>query len=801
MISFTLADLQARVEILYSNCPDNNLISEADAYIREWQHSENVFAHCFEILSHFPEDANLDQKLAFIAIKTIQERIRFSYKILSPELLNEIINCLLTVIKKCENLPQSLHVQFALMSLADFMSINGNNLQAMLESIPDSKRILFLALFFESAQEVYISSYHESNQRVQFKYIPNGIELLSAAPLSVEWTRILKAITSIIPSYELLVSIIPRLFETLNDFDLIDGIVEWLNNIFSGTFKSFPPFLPIIIQFTTAYSQKLREIPDIQKTSDRLYIMWFSFFRIDDDSLLVDPNLFEILNIALTEFFECAKIMQIELSYWKDLLMSIIKVFEGFTQHPLNNFLFTLFQLCDHVFNQNIKNPEISQLDEPIQNLHLTSTEHLNYYLVNEEPKTFGMIKIAGMNSSSIDVKILNQFCELVLNLSDDISICCEFIGNVHQFCPEYLRKFIPYLLNAYSSTPLYASGALCKISFNYASEVVQINHDIVKVLINFLHFGKNPSRANLIISILNFIVHVDSPDVVNTVLNRITSFCIQFAQSVHSYIENFDMFAHFIANITSIVKLNPALSAFYNNFSIAMINALGDIIFSGYCQEWVCWLFKRFIMTKWLSDFNVVIQYIDKILEIGLFTDYHLVTFAPFLPPEHLPRFVQLINSINPEEFDLYTFGVATLIYKVATSLPSLVSEITPKTFSCLVKCASTPSQFDLVARAIEECIKTPLSHEVCLTIMQSCIQKAYRTDYNAMRLILYPLIYLKNQMNKEEYIQMFCSCLPFQNEISANFLQAILESGKGKSIEIKETAEKFISYFTKNF
>ena len=93
---------------------------------------------------------------------------------------------------------------------------------------------------------------------------------------------------------------------------------------------------------------------------------------------------------------------------------------------------------------------------------------------------------------------------------------------------------------------------------------------------------------------------------------------------------------------------------------------------------------------------------------------------------------------------------------------------------------------------------VKFPLSKDICYAIFQSCIQKAYRCQYNVLRLVIDPLRGLIPHFSENEYISLFCSYLPFQDNIAIYFIKTLIESKS--PLDIKNATDKFIHFYTES-
>ena len=819
MQNFTLADIQASVQILYNGSTENGEIQAAANFIQEWQHSENVFDQCFEIISLLNFD-NLQEysKICFIVIKVFQHKVRYAINTIPNATISQIIQCLIVIIKFYTEIPQLPNLQFALITLCDIISVNNLNIREFLNQIPDSQKMIFIALFFENAQEPYLKNYKTINDVVQNEYIQDTIDLLLHSPMTVEWMRIFMAIVALIPTYEIAVPLIPRLLETIPNFEMIDITIKSLANIYAGIFASFPPFFSIITQFTIAYSKKLKQTQEIysnQSISEILQNLWFAFFSFDDDgSVLVNDENVSVFAAALTEFFESISFMSINIddTDWLEVLDIVSKSFKSLEHSVLNNFRFPFFRLCAATIDQNLNSQNLSNMDKILNDLHSPSNDLLNEYLEKEEPKTSGVVKIAGMNIKYLDHALATKYIEYVLSGNADLEISCGFIGNVQEYYPEYLQQYLQFLLQAYPQATLQASESLFKISSKYSSEIMKTNSDpeniknndhFLNLLITFLKLGKNPSKANLILTILNLIIYPSSPETSSQVLNQIYSYFIQFAQFLHHDINLLPTFATFLENIMNVSHNNQMLSEFYSASSIGIIKQLNDICFIPHTeiQRYLSKLFKTMILKEWLQDFALISQYIDNNIDNGNFLECHLIDVASLLPVEMLNKVINKINEMNINEVEnvpSFLLGISSIIIKFAHESPQALQLLSPLTFGNLIKFASDSNEVAFVDRAVCSALSCPLSKETCSAIFQSCIHKAYRCNYDVLTLIIDPLRGLIPHFSENEYISLFYSCLPFQDNIALYFIKTLIESKS--QLDIKNATDKFVHFYTES-
>lgn len=879
-----ILDIESHIDVLYSDNASQEERMQADSWIRDWQYSDGVFEQCFAIIARELSTSNINSRLMFVSIKVLQERIRYSFKKLSPELIGSILECLIGITKinvsiyesKNQDNSQSITItpqlQFALMSICDLITMSSSNFFEIAEAIPDCLKMLFLALFFEESKETYHHRHVSYDCLIQHSLVEYGIEVLKSTPMSVEWMRCFGGIVSIAKSCEMYIPLIPRLPETITNIETISILLKVLReNIYSVNIV-FQPFIEIIIEFNVAYSQALRQLA-VSEPQAHIFLqgLWSSFFTIDAQCDLY-KNI-ELLMSAFQEFFEVTNILQVDVQLWKELLTNSRKMISecesnealdkamepikiAFFRLCSRQYMNLLILTCNYTFNQaddldnalNISEFGLSLYklyDEIICNLNTLSKGLLNQFLLNEEQKTYGILKIAGLNAQHIeDHALLCKYAQFALECIDDagIFVGCSFINSAFKYVPEYIIQFISYTIQVYPAIPLYASESLCKMSKKFPESFLQADPDILNILINLLKYGRNPTKAHLILTILNVIVRVNPLELANPILEQISSYCVQFANAVNTYIHYLKPFVSFITYMNRYPQ-DHMLDAFYNALSISMINALGIACMHPNCevQEFISIFFESLIINHWLSDLNIVSEYIQHIIENGVIQYFHIDRIILLLPLEIIPpKVFELCNNafipinttnLNQNNIDNLSMNVNFAKYKYGTdeaenivdSITSIIKKVvlarsfqhlalfSPLIFTEIILRARSKNPcnnvYDTIIETIQLCQYGEVPHEILVCILNGCTKKAFRCERHQSPFLLNPMKMLGLLMTHDEYVQLFLAAIPAaasQNALSTNgnnpamnYLN-VINNPSSTSIDCSIAIDSFKKYYT---
>lgn len=883
----SILDVEKYVDILYSSDANTEEYQEADGLICHWQYSENVFEDCFTIITREVNSSKINSNLMFISIKTLQTRIRRSFKELSSDTINSIFECLIAIVKFCASQYESENpenekeivvtpqLRYSLIAICDIITISKSYFTEIEEMIPNCLKIHFLELFFEETQEKYHKCYSLTKDLIQYSLIEYGLEFLSNSPMSTEWVRCFGSIVKIIDSYETIIPLMPRLTEAIAEISSISALNDVLCSIYEGVF-TYKPFLDIIVEFHIAYSIALREISDSDDLIHQfLQLLWNSFFKIN----LYELENRELLFSSFQEFFEVVSILNVDVNLWAELLNSARKLlsemepfnedletemepFDEELEAEMEPIKITFLQLCSRLFMQLIEtycqykskkaedNDEDNDFsvitpyvyDHTIKNLHLLSKKLLNQFLAEENPKTIGLLKIAGMNAKCLDHDLLCHYAEFALSFTENVSeseilVVTSFINSSFLSIQEYVVQFISYEIQVFPIIPYHASYALHYMSQKCYESFPQADSDILGVLFNLMvKYGHNTTKANVIIIILNILSHTDPIDTENPIFKQISSYCEHFAQFAQNGLHNLISFVEFIQYLCKYSNY-PDLAFFYNGLSVSLISSLGDVCknLDNEYQHQMSKLFESLMSRNWLKEYSIAAEYVQQAIENGITQRFHINRIVVYLPVELIPpnvfdlcnaAFIPLsemttnknmcVNAVelkfNEEEAENVIDTISDLIFYIAQKRSfEHLSLFNPQLFTEIILNTKLPNKCDHIYRTIKEtldlCQFGEVPHDILVSILRGCTMKSFRCQSYEERFLQIPMIILTKLLPQDEYFEIFFSSIPAAASESAKsdegnnpamiYLHAIYNPVH-KSIEFSKILSNFVEFIT---
>lgn len=822
----SITAIESYVKILFEKefSPEEKQL--VDLRIRDWQHSENIFDQCFAILSQASSTSNLGSYLTFIAIKTLQEKIRYSFRFFTQDLIDHILKCFLTIINilttssSLKPISESIQIKFSLFSLCDLLTLTSVPFSSIFTLIPDSLKMPFVSFYFEEIHEDYWHQYFPSKQALpQNSFIIESLEILSQVPMTEEWITIFGAIVSL-GYLEAAISLFPKLPDTLQSFDMASKLSYIFSDLFSSMNHVSQDMINAVIQFLINYSVELVKLAS--ENSDYYIIIqnfWLSFFKLEakiDKDVLIPPISF---------FFEISQLLQLDISLWSELLLSTSSMIKSYHLKPM---IIPFFQLSVFIYNNYLtyisshadEDIDLDGFDDVLLNLHHLSKKSLNEFLLEIEPKTPAVLKIAGLNCNSIDDQLLRSFAELALTITDNsplITISLTFIKKSFKRLPNMIPQFYAYVLTFYQFWPQLASFTLFDISLTSPDVFLQLDSEIIPKLFQLLNLGSVPSKVALIKVILNLsMLLMDHSDVIQFIIQQLSLFFTQFSQSSKERKGTLRLYLSFISAIckdSHIANMEPL----YNELSNVFIRSVEDICLNPDLdiQNWISQLFQSLIRSQWISDYSFVVQYAEHLIDSGLAQSFHLVNFISELPMECMPpKVIELCNSLianvnaryvefssqrtfiksisgielnssfvqkddillDLDDCDEVIYAVASILSKLDCAKRNsfqLLNLFSPLLFTGIILFCKSKNCCDIVYRAIENALAlyevdpSLSSHDILIGILRGCTMKVFRCQKDEEKFLKNPMLKLHNLIDHSEFLSQFFDALPFSHLI----------------------------------
>ena len=653
------------VTLLFGDSSNQQAIEEANNWICEWLQTDLIFEDFCVLLTSF--DTNFSspdyQKVLFVTLKALQEKIRYGFENFSKDLIKNILELCWNLIEKVVNSP--LHLRYVMLIICDIFSLTGEVDYKIIDNIPKNIKMTFFALFFENSQENFLKQY-SIEVPIQAQLIMFGIQMLEETPTSVEWFRIALALLPEMDRFQSFqfTKLIPRFYESLSDIEMIRIMVNIMMTIYAYPYSIDQiDMLLAFFKFTICYSADLRQmIMEINDNDSKiellnlLYIFWEGFFQIDCCELTVATVFHKPVLEIVHEFFNVCALFPSDTDVWSYLLTDILKFFETFrANHPISELYPMLYQLFIHAFDIGIP---IESITELASTLHTLPVFCLEEYLIQLQQKTPGSLIVAACNIEYLSKEFVSELVEYITT-SDDIPhfITLIFIENsFNNIDTLYLKKFLLFIHHCFLQLPQQSAKIFYEITKDQNQLIMKEFPQTFHAFSHFLQIPDIQTLIYLIPGLLNLVNAYDSVELCQSIGTSLINQCISVVSSNDT--NQICVFLNYLIQITSHfpkkneMQKDSLLSQFYRS----LINSICQQLKSIYLlpeptlQEYLGRFFIYIIDEEYISDLSYFTEYIELIAQHQeIVRSIHLV-LASRLPLDACPSIMWYMKFIEPD-------------------------------------------------------------------------------------------------------------------------------------------------------
>lgn len=434
--------------------------NEVNEYIMQWQNSETSLSDCIEILFHVK-----DPHILFVAIKTIQQIIRFSCEKIIENGLSELIVRSFLDLLKTDDLP-SIHQDFVLICICDISNQIGNLEESIVDSIPRHLILRFFAFFFENWYEPFVT------YLIQPNFVNSALHLLGQFDTDINWLRICKAIFNEMNDFSILlpyctkfISFEPHKIEEINC--MID--------IFSILCTYEFPSCELLLAFLDLFMKISSQLSSVY--------LCISFFGMRSAYFMLIPD--ETMNVIMTEIFRVfSQFCEFPDKFAIiDLISTSYSFFQEYNDEKFLTYQFVYLALLNSIIESSLID------DNDIRSILSNLKELIGFKrFIKSQPFSLPLSILISYNSASFHLDELYEIASVLLpqDYGENNQLILSFISQTYFLFDDQLHQI--YLLKINELFQEYPKKC-SKLLYYIVSKDMLINETFFDVFHPYLSF------------------------------------------------------------------------------------------------------------------------------------------------------------------------------------------------------------------------------------------------------------------------------------------------------------------------
>lgn len=790
------------VNLFYSPESSAETREEISTYIQDWQADENSLMDSLAIIS-----SSFDYQLNFIALLTIQSKIRYSWQYIDSDQKNNLFSILCQLVIQTD--ANMTTYRFGMISLADFSIVSANwgeIIGLISNNFSNSQLFDFFTFVYEESLETFYIKYIGDDQAQFISLLEVVLPLLENGKVDYQWFLLFKSIIKAIGPNDAFLSLISRLDENLNDNKIALILVEIISSVLIFKTKEFSLFQQEIFKFGGNFSvflhEQLNQNPSDVLIQEITLLLWSAIFNVSNEFYL-DLSLSDSINEIINEFLEVSALINCKNELWTTTLFAIdhfCSPLKKIPNHPIQIFVVKYLQLMIYLIDQGF---DVEDISNPIVSLYEYAPELIDQYLVEVlEDATPGLYAFLYKSFDKMNKEIIEIYTQHAFNLGTSC-YTIQFLGKAINIFPQIIPSFIQLLLeNASSIKPTIICRAIYNICIDNIGHVYLNSTELIHSFFPFLEIITMESMIFYIPSILQLVVYVEDNSFAGQVLTPIGNKMISFFRSCRT-IDDFEIFFKsytLVLRFSSDIQMTPVIKDFLSQLFIHIFTAMSRYytIHNMSYQEYLCYLVLEMVNNKFLSDLSPIVIWIEALASQKYLLTLHF-SVANVLyehqPLEQLTQFLRDFQS-TPNEIEACSKGIVFYIRNLWKKNCPIFWDLIPAELIIHLLTIENIRDLQLVFSTISDIINDEIPQYFQELLVQSLfnlmIHKEMSFAKNATSLLR------QISIKYPSYLAVIEQMIPFQNDYSNDFLSAL--TNLVSPIDFSNIVEQFITFYRAN-